>query len=115
MNDTFGHQIGDRVLERVGGLLTATVRASDPVARYGGEEFVVIMPDADLLTAVQLTDRLRERIEHDRWTELADALKVTVSAGVATGPMRSIRDVFEQADTALLQAKRAGRNRVMTA
>ena len=112
INDTWGHPVGDRVLENVGGLLRARVRATDGVVRWGGEEFLVILSHCDLHAAADQAERIRERIERATQPE---AGRVTLSLGVAQlGPEETVASLIERADKALYQAKREGRNRICT-
>ena len=108
-NDAHGHQAGDEVLCRVGATLTESLqRAGDLVARYGGEEFAVLLPETDSAHARGLAEMLRERV--------AAAAPVTISIGVATIIPDLCVTAFtlvSNADGALYEAKRAGRNRVM--
>jgi diguanylate cyclase (GGDEF)-like protein len=114
VNDTHGHPAGDAVLRTVGDVLGSGVRQIDLAARYGGEEFVVLVPESDLKGATQLAKRLRLAISKAR-TELSDGrlLKVTASFGVAAkGELESAEQLVAEADHALYEAKRAGKNRV---
>jgi diguanylate cyclase (GGDEF)-like protein len=114
VNDTYGHPAGDAVLRTVGDVLGSGVRQIDLAARYGGEEFVVLVPESDLNGATQLAKRLRLAISKAR-TELSDGrlLKVTASFGVAAkGDLESAEKLVAEADHALYDAKRAGKNRV---
>jgi two-component system cell cycle response regulator len=109
-NDTYGHGEGDRVLSKVGEILTATVRMGDLPVRYGGEEFVVLLPGADVAQATAAAERLRTAIESASW----DHRPVTASFGVSTGVGGEVdaRLAIEQADAAMYFSKRSGRNRV---
>ena len=114
VNDTHGHPAGDAVLRTVGEVLGSGVRQIDLAARYGGEEFVVLVPESDLKGATQLAKRLRLAISKAR-TELSDGrlLKVTASFGVAAkGDLESAERLVAEADRALYEAKRGGKNRV---
>jgi diguanylate cyclase (GGDEF)-like protein len=115
VNDQFGHHIGDLVLARVGRIFLDNVRGDDVVARFGGEEFVVLLPGRDAPAGVSLAERIRQAIVDEPWHEVRAELAVTTSGGVADGPLRSIRDVLRLADSALYEAKGAGRNRVVAA
>jgi len=109
-NDTFGHQAGDEVLRRVARVLQSTARQIDIVARYGGEEFAIILPDEDIRTSTLAAERFRKAIESEEWPARA----VTASFGVAT-LKRTCDDpsaMIAEADRALYQSKRTGRNRV---
>lgn len=111
VNDTYGHQEGDRILAAMGRTLMRVARDSDICCRYGGEEFAVILPLTDVLEAGAIACRLH--------MELAELLPsgrtVTVSVGVAScgKTTGTYRDLVEKADAALYQAKRSGKNRVV--
>ncbi|MBJ7332685.1 MAG: GGDEF domain-containing protein [Solirubrobacteraceae bacterium] len=113
INDTLGHDEGDQVLRRVAESLSASARSTDLVYRLGGDEFAVVLDGASPDDACDVGERLREGIE----TRFADAPKVTLSVGVASG--RGVRlqlhEVKTVADRALYEAKRSGRNAVVCA
>jgi two-component system cell cycle response regulator len=117
INDTYGHQAGDVVLQHTVALARRALRQSDWMARYGGEEFVIVLPDTPLLGAYAAAERMR-RLCAETAVELAGIqLVVTASFGVATidGVAPSNDDgeaMLRQADKALYESKRAGRNRV---
>jgi diguanylate cyclase (GGDEF)-like protein len=112
-NDDFGHLAGDDVLARVATVLHDSVREVDTVARYGGEEFVILMPEATTREAVHLAERLRKRVAD----EPIEHRGITISLGVAQYPVNgeSAAAVIAAADSALYDAKRAGRNLVSDA
>jgi diguanylate cyclase (GGDEF)-like protein len=116
-NDDFGHDAGDAVLRAVGEALRQSVREGDLVFRFGGEEFLMLMPGVDSETATERAEEIRLRIaaiglQHDGQTLGA----ITASLGVATAPAHCPQaNLVQAADAALLRAKRAGRNRVVTA
>ena len=115
VNDSIGHAGGDRVLQEVAYLIRKDLRAYDLAYRLGGEEFVVVLPGADLETSRGMAERLRETIEEATFAMQAE---VTVSCGVsasAAGEVFAYQQLFEQADAALYEAKRSGRNRVEAA
>jgi two-component system cell cycle response regulator len=116
INDTFGHVLGDRVLQRVVELLCAGLPNGAFCARYGGEEFVLVLPNTDSDTAVAIAEDARSRIERYPWDDLAPGLRVTISAGVAhDGPATGVADAEQKlllADTLLYAAKQSGRNAV---
>lgn len=114
VNNEYGHAAGDAVLRRVARAMSAAVRAGDTVARYGGEEFVVIAPGADTAEAVAVAERIRGLVAVTASDEAA-GVTMTVSAGVASllGDELDGRALFRAADSALLAAKRAGRDRVV--
>ncbi|MEI4233545.1 sensor domain-containing diguanylate cyclase [Roseovarius sp. D22-M7] len=114
VNDTFGHLAGDRVLREFAAAVSGECRAADLFARLGGEEFAVMLHDTDLDTARVWADRVRGKVADARFNgELA--LEITVSIGLAPiGETRATADaVTGVADSALFDAKRQGRNRVV--
>lgn len=114
INDNLGHSVGDKLLKDVGAVFRETLRSSDVVTRYGGDEFVLILPETSGPTAVDVSRRLKERIEALR----VDGSQYTISAsfGVSTfNPARSPDSeelLLRWADNALYESKRMGRNRV---
>jgi len=117
INDTYGHQAGDLVLQHAANLARSALRGSDWIARYGGEEFVIVLPETPLLGAYAVAERMR-RLVCDTPLEFPEfRLLVTASFGVATidGVYPSNEDadaMLRAADKALYESKRAGRNRV---
>ena len=114
VNNEHGHSVGDAVLRRVARAIRASVREGDVVVRYGGEEFVVIAPGTDDEGAVEIAERIREAVTGSG-SELVDGrhIPLTTSAGVACLVDESDgHGLFRAADSALLAAKRGGRNRV---
>ncbi len=115
-NDTYGHQAGDAVLQRLSATLRGCVRDVDTVARYGGEEFVVILPETPAAEAARVAERIRERAEADRFApeDGGAARSVTVSVGFALFPGDGATPdgLIEAADQALSRSKEAGRDRV---
>lgn len=115
INDEFGHPAGDVILRGVADKLTARLRATDIGGRYGGEEFLVVLSCNNVEGATTFADRWRADVEADRF-QLQDGrvASVTLSIGVAAyhEAMESPEDLVTAADTALYQAKAAGRNRV---
>ena len=115
INDTYGHPAGDEVLRRVSAFLMDSVRETDIVARVGGEEFVVLMPGADESVAARDADTFRMKISQMEF-EKHPKLRVTASFGVSSSKSsQSAKDLYEKADKALYEAKRAGRNQVVVA
>ncbi|RMI27596.1 MAG: diguanylate cyclase [Calditrichaeota bacterium] len=115
-NDTYGHQAGDRVLQKVAALLSENTRSSDFVARYGGEEFVIICPELSRKEGEQLAQKLCRIIEEAPFPgeEKLPQKRVTISIGVAAFPedAQEPEELIHQADQALYTAKARGRNRV---
>lgn len=119
VNDTYGHPIGDEVLVECAKRIQLCVRGVDLAVRYGGEEFVVVVPDTTLDVAQIVAERLRASFADEPFQVSADVgkLEVTISTGVAiTGAAKeTAEELLRRADEALYEAKRTGRNRVVTA
>jgi diguanylate cyclase (GGDEF)-like protein len=117
VNDTYGHQAGDKVLAGVARVLGARMRPTDITARYGGEEFVLLLPGTDAPGAAVVAERLRRRVaEAVHEIGNGSVLRVTASAGHATlqpGSTATAEMLLASADSALYGAKRGGRNRVV--
>jgi len=114
VNDELGHPAGDAVLARVASRALEAIRESDLLCRWGGEEFLVLLRDCAGADALAITEKLRASIEEG--TAALSPMKVTVSAGIAElGPEESFDSLVDRADRALLEAKRAGRNRAALA
>jgi diguanylate cyclase (GGDEF)-like protein len=117
INDTHGHLAGDYVLVTLSNAVTQTIRQEDVFARYGGEEFVVICRGVDLQGATLFGERVRKVVQTQAFVYQTTEIKVTISVGVATVPdvgMRGATELVELADDALYEAKRGGRNRVVS-
>lgn len=113
INDTFGHQLGDTVLQQLAQLFLKSMRHHDVLARYGGEEFAIIMPETTLHQALLACERLCERVRSYSWSELHADLGVTVSVGIAARtPEMNLETLLTVADARLYDAKRGGRNRI---
>ncbi|MBR9989429.1 MAG: diguanylate cyclase [Gemmatimonadetes bacterium] len=117
VNDTHGHQAGDRVLVELADILRAVARDVDRIGRYGGEEFMVLLPETCIDDAAVFVERVRREVARTAFDVGRDEpLKMTLSAGVATYPHELIADVeslVRHADQALYSAKETGRNRVV--
>ncbi|MEJ2106734.1 MAG: GGDEF domain-containing protein [Acidiferrobacteraceae bacterium] len=117
-NDHFGHQAGDKVLVGIAEITRDFLRESDLVSRWGGEEFLCLLPDTGIDEASTIAERLRREIAtSDIHIDSQDrTLRVTISAGVASYPDHAemLRDVLNTADAALYEAKRSGRDRVIS-
>lgn len=115
INDTLGHAGGDEVLRRIGAVLATSLRQIDLPSRFGGEEFALVLPDCTGAAAMKLTEKLRRAVAacHGSHRELA----VTISAGAATFPRNALTgtELISQADEALYQSKRDGRDRTTLA
>lgn len=114
VNDSFGHAVGDAVLTAVADLFRARVRGGDLIARMGGEEFLIVFAHASLDWALEACERLRVAVQGHDWEQVAPGLRVTISIGLCLVDHRlDPAQLLEQADLALYQAKREGRNRVV--
>lgn len=115
INDRFGHAAGDEVLEAIGNIVRAELRASDIAGRLGGDEFCFALPGTDDNEAARVAERIRERLSTLAFgMGTGSPFSVTATFGVAVSePDVDAKDVMEAADRALYRAKSAGRNRVM--
>lgn len=112
VNDTYGHQCGDMVLQSVAGKTAAVVRKSDFVARYGGEEFCCLLPETAAEDAEIVAENLRTHIEEIENRFDNNSIKVTISLGISGLTTEdSPETLLKRADDALYQAKHSGRNR----
>jgi diguanylate cyclase (GGDEF)-like protein len=115
VNDRHGHLAGDAVLRRTAETLRGALRPDTLLARFGGEEFVVLLPDAGAAVARATAERLREAVERQPRAVAEQDLPVTASVGVAVGSDVELTALLAEADRALYDAKRAGRNQVAVA
>ncbi len=114
VNDTYGHLGGDQVLMEVSRLVRQNMRTEDVLARFGGEEFIAILPETDKARAMELADRLRQKIAALNISFNNTTISVTASFGVAQmTPNSDITKLVEDADAMLYKAKLNGRNTVM--
>ncbi|MFA5939755.1 MAG: diguanylate cyclase [Sinimarinibacterium sp.] len=112
VNDTYGHQVGDKVLRIVAQLLTRQVRGDDFIARIGGEEFVMLLVGIEREEALKRVNQLRQLVEGVGFVARGTRVAVTVSCGVTPiQPEDTPESLFERADRALYAAKNNGRNR----
>ena len=116
INDLYGHPTGDEVLRTFAITAFANIRSVDRFGRYGGEEFLLILPDTDETSAVQMLDRLRSILAELDWSAFSSGMRVTISAGVAMLRANEISDtLLARADGALYASKARGRNRITSA
>jgi diguanylate cyclase (GGDEF)-like protein len=108
LNDTWGHVVGDKVLQAIAQALAVPVRSGDVLARYGGEEFILFLPATGEAGALTIADRMRAAVEATTITDI----RATISAGIAISPASgtSLDRLIREADAALYDAKAAGRN-----
>lgn len=109
VNDTYGHDVGDKILKEAARLMSSRVRRTDALARWGGEEFVLVCPNTTLAQALTVAENLRAELEQSLSHE---GMAITASFGVASMTAPNLDDLFKQADNALYEAKKLGRNRV---
>ena len=115
-NDRHGHHLGDDVICSLVAAAQVSMRESDCMARWGGEEFVLLLPRTDLAGAKQLAERLRQNFANRKLALHGEQLSATVSIGVAEHRAgEDLQQTIDRADSALLQAKQQGRNRVVLA
>lgn len=110
VNDTYGHQVGDRILIQVSSIIRSSIRNGDIAARWGGEELAIYLPNVPASRAIQIAERIRMRVENE-----TDP-KVTVSCGISEWDTShdkiSVESLFYRADMALYESKKNGRNRI---
>ena len=116
LNDTYGHAVGDEVLRAVGGAIVSAVREDDVPARYGGEEFAVLLRNPSPVIALEVGERVRAAVRGLDLRRLGvPGVTVSVGAAVARVPDQPVLDLVAEADRALYEAKRKGRDRVVAA
>jgi len=118
VNDTYGHQTGDKILSEIATIIRKNVREQDIVTRYGGEEFTVILPKTGQMDTYIIADRIRKLVEDSNFYSLyGDIIKVTISGGISEFPDKadSSSSLLAHADRAMYTgSKRQGRNRIST-
>jgi diguanylate cyclase (GGDEF)-like protein len=116
VNDTYGHQWGDKLITGIAQLAVQHSRLSDTVVRYGGDEFLILLPETDPVGARFMAERIRAAIEERGLRVDSRSVKTTVSIGLASFPKDAsdVMGLVARADAALYQSKQAGRNRVTT-
>lgn len=112
INDSLGHNIGDKVLAKVASLIAKMMRKSDIYGRFGGEEFMICLPKTTTESALEISDRIRLSVNQHLW-KLDKIEKVCVSIGIATlAEEKDLVSLIKRADDQLYQAKASGRNKV---
>jgi diguanylate cyclase (GGDEF)-like protein len=116
INDTYGHDVGDQALVQTAECLIRSIRAHDLVARWGGEELLILLPDTELADGAIVAEQVRQAIAGVAVSAGSPGRSLTISLGVAVcGPGQTVNQCIKAADTALYEAKRLGRNRVVVA
>lgn len=115
VNDTYGHAAGDLALQEIARHCVMNIRGIDVLGRWGGDEFVILLPESDRESTINVAKRLQKSISDHTVRILGNELTFTISAGVALAEedVTTIDELFRNADTALYLAKEAGRNRIM--
>ena len=118
INDTYGHQVGDRILKSIAGVIRTVLREGDILVRYGGEEFLAILPAAASDDLELVGERIRRSVEDSAIIEGQQTIRITLSLGGAAFPNQNVEKesaLLQLADDSLYQAKDTGRNRVVIA
>ena len=117
INDTYGHQEGDNVLQRIAESGRAALRRGDLFGRIGGEEFAAVFPGCTPQMALQVAERLQRQIQRLRFMQEGQAFGITISQGLTSlsAADENVELLFSRADAAMYQAKRDGKNRIVTA
>ena len=112
-NDTYGHQLGDKILQQIAQVISGHCRTNDHLGRYGGEEFLIVLPGTRIAGATTFAERVRSAVAETSLDQIKE--RVTLSIGVAEwrDGDDSASKLISQADQALLEAKATGRNRTM--
>lgn len=112
-NNKFGHEVGDRILMKVGNTIRNEVRQEDRVYRYGGEEIVVLLRNCNKVDALRIAEKIRLKVNMIKYEQYP---KITLSIGVSSYPEdgKEIKSVIEGSDMAMLRAKQQGKNRTVT-
>jgi len=118
LNDENGHLAGDRFLRRVGEVIQSNLRSHDIPCRYGGEEFSILLPETEPAEAIVIAERIRRTVSDIRVREGRKLFGTTISIGISSYPKsarRSTAELLRKADAALYQAKREGKDKVISA
>ena len=118
VNDTYGHQAGDRILKSIAAIIKTILREGDILVRYGGEEFLAILPAAASEDLELIGERIRRSVEESAHPYESQTIRVTISIGGAAFPNQNVEKestLLQLADDSLYKAKETGRNRVVVA
>lgn len=113
LNDNYGHQAGDEVLQELAKIFKSISRETDTIVRYGGEEFIIILPNTSEEETISLANRIRHAVEENTFiVDIKERVKITLSGGIASYPRNAgdAKALLNASDTALYAAKAAGKN-----
>ncbi|MBP1934420.1 GGDEF domain-containing protein [Ammoniphilus resinae] len=113
INDQFGHNAGDLVLQRLAAEIKELIRKRDVFVRMGGEEFALFLPNTDLNQADSMAERIRHQVQEVKLDHHGAAISFTISIGITIFKVDTLEQLIERADQALYQAKASGRNKVV--
>ena len=116
INDTYGHSVGDQVLQKLSARLQSHLRQDDVLARFGGEEFAIVQVEADIEHAATIAERCRVAVESEPFETTVGPVQVTISVGIASPDhtaLGSCEELLTEADERLYEAKNGGRNRIV--
>lgn len=114
VNDTYGHETGDKVIVHLSEILTSKTNYQDTIARFGGEEFCIVLKNVNKFSTKDIFERLREEVQNTSvFSDKNELIKFTISIGVTLSDETSLEDNINQADMMLYKAKQEGRNRVI--
>jgi diguanylate cyclase (GGDEF)-like protein len=115
VNDSKGHPVGDKVLKTIAAILRSNIRAADVLCRYGGDEFGLLLPETNFQGAYVTAERVRSKVEKTNLNNPEDPVLISLSIGISSlieGGALEMDELVTQADVALYQAKRSGRNQI---
>ena len=117
VNDNYGHQCGDYILQQISEIIAASIRSEDLLARYGGEEFCCLLPETPLESAMILAERFRTKIANHSFEFGKSTIRVTISLGISAMDEKTMSPdlLLKKADDGLYMAKNRGRNRIEVA
>jgi diguanylate cyclase (GGDEF)-like protein len=113
INDTFGHQGGDIVLQNFAEILNESIRKSDILGRIGGEEFAIFLPETNQEEAFKIAERIRVKVENTKINLNNKKVSITTSLGVYTSNVLELDELIKFADENLYKAKNSGRNKTV--
>jgi diguanylate cyclase (GGDEF)-like protein len=115
INDTHGHESGNKLLQHLVRCIREQLRGSDVMARFGGDEFIVLLPETNSKGALEMAERIRKAVEISRFDVRGGDAKITVSLGIASYPEDggNLDGILDKADKAMYRAKQRGRNQVI--